>query len=112
MGIGKCFKALGKVMGSLLEEGRATQLPLMADTGLGKWDVSILSPVLLLCFQPEVPACSALLQPSSSPRQKGCYTNNNSVTSPDQCHPSPQENRGRKALKELWKNSVSGVGMK
>lgn len=80
--------------------------------GLVSWDVSILSPVLLLCFQPEVPACSALLQPSSGPRQKGCYTNNNSVTSPDQCHPSLQENKRGKALKELQKNSVSGVGMK
>lgn len=34
------------------------------------------------------------------------------MTSPDQCHPSLQENRGGKALKELQKNSVSGVGMK
>lgn len=79
--------------------------------GLVRWDFSILSPILLLCFQPEVPACSTLLEPSSCPRQKGCYSNNNSVTSPDQCHPSLQENRGRKALKELQKNSVSGVGM-
>lgn len=37
--------------------------PLMADTGLCEMGFSILFPILLLCFQTEVPACSTLLQP-------------------------------------------------
>jgi len=34
------------------------------------------------------------------------------MTSPDSGHPSLHKKRGRKALKELQKNSASGVGMK